>query len=83
MLNKSFTDGGTRQEVEGRLSDPILEWRLVGRDPTDKQAAGDRWTLEEGGFPLAPIDPVTPLPLPMVIPLSDARRPAKDWATRR
>lgn len=69
---------------EGLLSEPILECLLVGKEPTDKQVAGERWTLDEGGRPLAPLIPAPPLlPLPMTRPLSDNRRPANDCATRR
>ena len=84
--NNSSTEGGMRQAVDGRRSvEPIDEWRLVGKDPTERHVAGDRCTLEDGGRPLAPKDePMTPPLLPpMTIPLSERRRPANDCATRR
>ena len=68
------TEGGKRLAVEGlRSVDPILEWRRVGKDPTERQVAGDRWILDEGaGRPRLP-----------ELVLSESRRPARDWATRR
>lgn len=56
----------------------MLEWRRVGKDPTERQVAGDRWAPDEGiGRPR--FDDIVLPP----ITLSDNRRPAKDWATRR
>lgn len=74
-------EGGRRLAVEGRRSvEPMLEWRRVGKDPTERQVAGDKWMLEEGaGRPRAPrpsMDPA-PLPPPMAL-LSESRRPARD-----
>lgn len=75
--NKGRTVGGRRQAVDGlRSVDPMLECRLVGSEPTDRQVAGDRWMLDDGdGRPLVmALVPIT---------LSERRRPARDWATRR
>lgn len=35
-------DGGMRLADEGLLSEPILECLRVGKEPTDKQVAGER-----------------------------------------
>ena len=73
----TITEGGRRLAVDGlRSVDPMLEWRRVGNEPTDRQVAGDRWTLDDGAG-----RPRLPELLPMT--LSESRRPARDWATRR